>query len=155
VAIVLQLKKLSWIYSIAVAAEWILAGWLLSEYQAAWWVWVGSCVVCLHLAWVGFDAVAVGIVWIVCLVWIGAFVGSWFKSFPWAGIAAWAGGLAASWIFGLILILTLAQARRMLLSDRWSRTQVFWLLAIASCLGLWLGWLVTQNFLLTSPGKIG
>lgn len=145
----LQFEKLPWIYPIAAIGESILAGWLLSEYQASWWAWAGTCAVSLHLAWAGFDAVAVGLVWIISLVWIGAFAGSWLKNVPWVTPGVWAAALAASWVFGLILILTLAQARKVLLSARWSRNRAFWLLAIASWLGLCLGWLADRNFLLT------
>jgi hypothetical protein len=142
----LRFKKNLWIYSIAVLGESILAGWLLSQYQASWWAWVGTCAVSLHLAWAGFDAIAVGLVWIISLVWIGAFAGSWFKNIPWVKPGVWAAALAVVGIFGLILILTLAQARKVLLAARWGQTQVFWLLAIASWLGLWLGWLVDRIF---------
>lgn len=139
-------QKLPSIYPVAILGESIVAGWLLSEYQASIWAWIGTCAVISHIARVGFDAVATGIVWIVFLVWRGAFAGSWFRSWRWSGIAAWAGALAGIWIFGLILLLTLAQARKALLSTRWRKDRIFWVLAIASWLGLSIGWLLGQYF---------
>ena len=137
-----RLKRLSWTYLTALFLEYILAGWLLSACNATWFTWAGTQAVTLHLALVGFDAVALAVAWIIGIVWAGAFSMAWPRSIPWAGITVWAAALALIWILGLTLILTLAKAQRSMISVGLSKTQTFLILVIITWVGLGLGRIV-------------
>lgn len=136
-----RLNKNSWLLT-ALLLEYIFAGWLLSDCKAPWLTWAGTQVVTVHLAWVGFDAVAIAIAWNVALVWAGAFSYAWPQSIPWAGVPVWAFALAVIWILALILVLTLAQAQKVIPSMGLRKSQVFLLLVIIAQVGLGLGRMV-------------
>ena len=137
-----RLQQLPWLYLILLFIEYILAAWLLSDFNAPWFTWVGTQVVTLHLAWVGPDAVALAIAWIVAMVWAGAFSMAWPRSIPWAGISVWAAALAVTWILALASILTLAKAERKMKFAGLSKPQAFCILVIITWTGLSLGRIV-------------
>ena len=143
----LRLKRISWTYLTPLFLEYILAGWLLSACNALWFIWFGTLTVTLHLAMVGFDAVALAIAWIVCLVWAGAFSSDWPKSIPWAGISVWAVFLALSWIFALVLALTLAKTQKTMKFVGISNTQTFLILTGIAWLGLGLGRILNKGLI--------
>ena len=145
-----RLKRLSWTYLTPLFLEYILAGWLLSACKAPWFTWAGTLAVTLHLAMVGFDAVALAVAWIVGIVWAGAFFRTWPSSVPWAGVSVWAATLALIWILALALVLTLAKAERAMKSVGLSKTQAFCVLVIITWVGLALGRIVDSGFL---PGS--
>lgn len=126
-------------YLIVLLFEYILTGWLLSDFNAPWLTWAGTQAVTIHLAWVGFDAVALAIAWIVGIVWAGAFSLVWFKSIPWAGISIWAIALAGIWILALAFILTLAQTESKMKSVGLSKYQAFSILILIAWVGLAIG----------------
>lgn len=135
-------QQLPWLYLILVFIEYILAAWLLSDFNAPWFTWAGTQAVTLHLAWVGPDAVALAIAWIVGIVWAGAFSTAWPKSIPWAGISVWAAALAVIWILALAVVLTLAKAERKMKFAGLSKPQAFCILVIITWTGLSLGRMV-------------
>ena len=144
----LRLKRSSWTYLTPLFLEYILAGWLLSACNALWFIWFGTLTVTLHLAMVGFDAVALAIAWIVGVVWAGVFSRTWPRSVPWAGVAVWAATLALIWILALTLVLTLAKVERLMKSVGLSKTQAFCVLVIVTWVGLGLGWILDSFFLI-------
>lgn len=144
---VTRLKLLSWIHLTALFLEYILAGWLLSACKATWFTWAGTQAVTLHLAMVGFDAVALAVAWIIGIVWAGAFSKAWPRSVPWAGVTVWATAWALIWILGLALVLTLAKAETAMKSIGLGKTQAFWVLMIITWVGLGLGRIVDSLFL--------
>ena len=144
----LRLKRSSWTYLTPLFLEYILAGWLLSACNALWFIWFGTLTVTLHLAMVGFDAVALAIAWIVGVVWAGVFSRTWPRIVPWAGVAVWAATLALIWILALTLVLTLAKVERLMKSVGLSKTQAFCVLVIVTWVGLGLGWILDSFFLI-------
>lgn len=143
-----RLNRLPLVHLTALFLEYVLAGWLLSAYNVAWLTWVGTQAVTLHLAMVGFDAVALAVAWIVGIMWAGAFTYAWPKSIPWVGVAGWAAALALSWILGLVLILNLAKAHRAMKAIGFSKTQAFLILVIVTWVGLGIGRIVNTKFML-------
>ena len=137
-----RLQRLPWLYLTLLFIEYVLAAWLLSDFNAPWFTWAGTQVVTLHLAWVGPDAVALAIAWIVSIVWAGAFSMAWPKSVPWAGISVWAAALAVTWILALALVLTLAKAEIKMKFAGLSQPQAFCILVIITWMGLSLGRIV-------------
>ena len=133
------LKQLSWLQPTVLLFGYILAGWLLSDYNVPWFIWLGTEAVTVHLAWVGFDAVAIATAWIVSLIWAGAFSRAWFRSIPWAGISVWATTLASLWFVGLMLVLALAQTEAVMRSNSLKKSQTFWILVVITWLGLGIG----------------
>ena len=144
----LRLKRISWTYLTPLFLEYILAGWLLSACNAPWFIWFGTLAVTLHLAMVGFDAVALAVAWIVGVVWAGVFSRIWPMIVPWAGVAVWAATLALIWILALTLVLTLAKVERLMKSVGLSKTQAFCVLVTVTWVGLGLGWILDSFFLL-------
>ncbi len=142
-----RLNRLPATYLTVLFIEYMLAGWLLSAYNASWFIWAGTQAVILHLAMIGFDAVALAVAWIIGIVWVGSFAYSWPKSVPWAGVVAWAAALALSWFLGLVLVLTLAKAQRTMKSIGFSKNQAFWILVIITWMGLGLGRIVDGGFM--------
>ena len=143
----LRLKRISWTYLTPLFLEYVLAGWLLSACNALWFIWFGTLAVTLHLAMVGFDAVALAVAWIVGVVWAGVFSRTWPRIVPWAGVAVWAATLALIWILALTLVLTLAKVERSMKSVGLSKTQTFCVLVIITWVGLGLGWILDSAFL--------
>lgn len=141
-----QLNKISWLYLTALLLGYIFAGWLLSDCKVPPLTWTGTQVVTIHLAWVGFDAVAIAIAWNVALIWAGAFTYTWPQSIPWAGVPVWAFALAVIWILALMLVLTLAQAQKVIASMGLRKSQVFWLLVIIAWVGLGVGKMLDTVF---------
>ena len=134
-----RLNTISWLYLTALLLGYIWVGWLLSECKVPWLTWVGTQAVTMHLALVGFDAVAIAIAWIVGLVWAGVFSYAWPQSIHWSGVKVWCITLAVAWFLALMLILILAQAQRAIASVGLSKTKAFWLLSIVTSVGLGLG----------------
>ena len=152
-------KRVIGLYLSALFFESILVGWLLSDYHAPWFTWVGTQAVTLHLAWVGTDAVALAVAWIVGLVWTGAITYAWPGIVQSLGVAIWiygvgmvlwAGALALSWVLGVVLTLTLAFAKRAMEFVNWSKVQVFLILLLITWLGFGFGRLMNSGFL---PGS--
>ena len=141
-----RLNKISWIYLITLLLGYIFVGWLLSDCKVPWLTWAGTQAVTVHLAWVGFDAVAIAIAWNVALIWAGAFTYTWPQSIPWAGVPVWAFALAVIWILALMLVLTLAQAQKVIASMGLRKSQVFWLLVIIAWVGLGVGKMLDTVF---------
>ena len=137
-----RLNTISWLYLTALLLGYVCVGWLLSDCKVPWLTWVGTQAVTMHLALVGFDAVAIAIAWIVGLVWAGVFSYAWPQSIHWSGVTVWCITLAVSWFLALVLILTLAQAQRAIASVGLSKTKAFWLLFIITLVGLGLGRIV-------------
>lgn len=133
-----RLNTTSRLYLTALFLGYVCVGWLLSDCKVPWLTWVGTQAVTMHLALVGFDAVAIAIAWIVGLVWAGVFSYAWPQSIHWSGVSVWCITLAVTWFLGLILILTLAQAQT-IASVALSKTKAFWLLSIVTSVGLGLG----------------
>ena len=134
-----RLNTTSWLYLIALFPGYICVGWLLSDCKVPWLTWVGTQAVTMHLALVGFDAVAIAIAWIVGLVWAGVFSYAWPHSIHWSGVSVWAETLAVAWLLALMLILTLAQAQKAIASVGLSKMKAFWLLATITSVGLGIG----------------
>lgn len=134
-----RLNSISRLYLSGLLLGYIFAGWLLSDCNAPWLIWAGTQVITVHLAWVGFDGVAMAIAWIVGLVWVGVFSYAWPQSIPWAGVPVWAVTLAVAWILALALILSVAQTRKAIVSIGLSKIQAFWLLVIITSVGLKIG----------------
>ncbi|AFY90605.1 hypothetical protein [Chroococcidiopsis thermalis] len=143
-----RLNGISRLYLLVLLLGYIGTGWLLSDCNANWFTWTGTQVITVHLAWVGFDAVALAVAWIVLLVWVGAFAMTWPQSIPWAGIPPWAFGLAMTWIMALGLILTLAQVKHALLSAGLNKHFAFWFLAIFTSVGLGIGRILAEGLFL-------
>ena len=141
-----RLNKISWIYLLVLLLEYIFVGWLLSDCKVPPLTWAGTQAVTVHLAWVGFDAVAIAIAWNVALIWAGAFSYTWPQSIPWAGVPVWAFVLGVIWVLALILVLTLAQAQKVIASIGLSKPQAFWLLVIIAWVGLGVGKMVDTVF---------
>lgn len=140
-----RLNQLSWLYLVALFLEYILAGWVLSAYNAPWFAWIGTQAVTLHLAWVGFDAVAVAVAWIICIVWAAAFSRAWPKSVPWPGESVWIAALALIWLLALALVFTLARAERAFTSVGLNKPQAFLVLVVTTWVGLGLGQIVDNG----------
>lgn len=137
-----RLNTTSWLYLTVLLLGYIGVGWLLSDCKVPWLTWVGTQAVTMHLALVGFDAVAIAIAWIVGLVWAGVFSYAWPHSIHWSGVSVWCITLAVIWFLALMLILTLAQAQT-IASVALSKTKAFWLLFIVTSVGLGLGRIVS------------
>ncbi|MGQ4645767.1 hypothetical protein [Lyngbya aestuarii] len=140
-------NRLYWLYMAAIFWESVLVGWLLSNYNAHWLTLAGTQAVTLHLAWVGSDAIALAVAWIVAVVWGGALAYAWPRSFQGTGIAVWAGSLGLGWVLGLILVLTLAFAKKAMKSVDWSNVHAFWLLILVTWLGFGIGRIIDRGFL--------
>ncbi|MCA1994457.1 MAG: hypothetical protein LDL41_20785 [Coleofasciculus sp. S288] len=102
----------------------------------------------LHLAWVGFDAIALAVAWSVGIVWAGAIAYAWPRSVHGAGIEVWAGALAASWVLAITLALILAFAQRAMESINLRKVRAFWVVVIITWIGLGMGqiansWLIS------------
>lgn len=126
----------------------LLAGWLLSDYNAHRLTWIGTAIVTLHLAWVGFDAIALAVAWSVGIVWAGAIAYAWPRTVHGAGIEVWAGALAASWVLAITLALILAFAQRAMESINLRKVRAFWVVVIITWIGLGMGqiansWLIS------------
>ena len=126
--------------------EYILGAWLLSDFNAPWFTWVGTLAITSHLAWVGPDAIALAVAWIVGIVWAGAFSMAWPKSVPWVGYAAWAAALALSWILGLVLALTLAKTEKTMKLNGLRKPQAFCILVLITWMGLRIGRVIDSGF---------
>jgi len=134
-----SLKRIPKLHLMALFLESILVGWLMSNYDAHCFIFLGTKLVALYLAWVGADAIVLSIAWVVVIVWIGVLAYSVPSIFQGAGIVAWAGSLAFGWFLGLVLILTLAFAKKAMQSMQLKQIQSFLLRFMITWLGLGIG----------------
>jgi len=59
-------------YLLVLWLGYMVAGRLLAVYNVPAAIWLGTFMATLHLAWAGIGAIALGMVWVLVLIWIAA-----------------------------------------------------------------------------------
>jgi hypothetical protein len=117
-------------YLLVLWLGYVVAGQLLAVYNVPTVLWLGTFIATLHLAWAGTGAIAMGMVWVLVLIWIAAITYAMPAYLHSLDGSVWAISLFKLWARGIILVLLLAFAHRSL--------DAFWLLLglVWSALGL-------------------
>ncbi len=125
-------------YLLVLWLGYVVAGQLLAVYHVPAILWLGTLMATLHLAWAGTGAIAIGMVWVLVLIWIAAITYAMPAYIHALDGSVWAISLFKLWARGIILVLLLAFANRFLEPWHLRRKDAFWLLAglVWSALGL-------------------
>jgi hypothetical protein len=125
-------------YLLVLWLGYLVAGRLLAVYNVSTAIWLGTFMATLHLAWAGTGAIALGMVWVLVLIWIAAISYAMPVYIHSLDGSPWAISIFMLWARGTILVLMLAFARRFLEPWHLRRTAAFWLLLglVWSALGL-------------------
>lgn len=125
-------------YLLVLWLGYVVAGQLLAVYNVPAAIWLGTFMATLHLAWAGTGAIALGMVWVLVLIWIAAITYAMPAYMHSLDGSPWAMSLFMLWARGIILVLMLAFAHRFLESWNLRQNDTFWLLVglVWSALGL-------------------
>jgi hypothetical protein len=125
-------------YLLVLWLGYLVAGRLLAVYNVPPVLWLGTFLATLHLAWAGTGAIAVGMVWVLVLIWIAAIGYAMPVHIQSLDGRPWAISIFLLWARGIILVLMLAFSHRFLEPWNLRRTDAFWFLVglVWSALGL-------------------
>ncbi|MDA0866629.1 MAG: hypothetical protein O2890_09455 [Cyanobacteria bacterium] len=122
------------------------AGWLLAAYGAPLPVWLATQAVTVHLAWVGSDAIALAIGWVIAIMWMLIAFKPWPSTWPIQVIGTpaqtWALTYLLLWIFSILLVFSLVFARSFLRTKGLQRKPILFYLWVITWGGLGMGGLI-------------
>lgn len=132
----------AWSYLALLLLGYGFAGWLLAAFQVAWFVWVGTLAMTLHLIRARSAAIALSSSWVAIVISIAAVTKAWAAVWdsrvPFQHAQLWAEGLLLIWLgaIGLVVLLAFADTAIQPFGLKQKRLGLYLTLAIWGALGI-------------------
>ncbi len=150
----------AWLYLILLTLGFMVAGWLLTTFHVAGWVWFVTLLVILHVTKARSEGIVLGSAWIMGIIFFGVVFQIWPSILPkkirWQAVPhdsgtppkpllLWPIGYMLLWLFSTLLLLGLAFAHEPLQVLGLNSKQSFYSLIFLSWIGLGIGMLIFKS----------